>query len=107
MNLALSQQERALPRRSAAHWLESAPGEVIAVYDNQGKTADRYSVLLREWYDSDSRLVSCLCLSEMPSHPMGVSQYTSAMRGAHLGRKLRWQDLPMEIQRHVKARLSS
>ena len=97
---------RAQPRRSAKRWLIDAPEDVIAVYDNNGKTLDRYSVLLNQWYTDRSQLVECLALSDNPTHPMGFSQFTNAARGPHLGRKVTWASLPADVRRHAQVRLT-
>jgi hypothetical protein len=101
------------PRRAAARWLEGAPEYVIACYDNRGKTADRYTVLFggSMWTPDharqlaecgmDTRLLNSLSMSDNPTHPQGVSQYDYALRGSHLGRKVRWNDLPDHIRNHV------
>jgi hypothetical protein len=96
-----------LPRRASARWLAGAPGDVVAVYDSGGKTADRYTILLREWHDRRQQLIGCLGLSDNPTHPQGFSQFSGAMRGPHLGKKLRWDQLPPTIQNHVQARLAA
>lgn len=107
------------PRRSAARWLESAPEYVVACYDNGGRSADRYTVLFggslwtpdyaeaNERCRRDPRLIQCLGMSDAPEHPQGVSLWGDALRGRHLGRKVRWLDLPEHIRCHVVARAES
>ena len=104
------------PRRSRRRWLEQAPDSVVACYDNGGKTADRYTVLFGPpiWSPTyaqanyrtgvDPRLVPCLAMSGAPTHPQGVSEWCEVLRGPHLGRKVRWLDLPEEIREHVETR---
>ena len=68
------------PRRANKRWLEEAPEYVLDVFDNKGKSADRYTVLfggslfdprmLRE------RKVHYLGMSDDPTHPwFGVSMW--------------------------------
>lgn len=95
----------ALPRRAAARFLKDAPSYVVAIYDNGGKTCDRFSILTRSWHNAQARLVECLGLSENPSSPHGFSQFCGATRGAHLGRKIAWNELPENVRMHATVRL--
>jgi hypothetical protein len=112
----MSDFDRFKPKRSAARWLYQAPEYVVACYDNRGRSADRYTVLFGGslWEPDyakanascgrDPRLVQCLAMSGSPEHPQGVSIWTDCLRGAHLGRKVKWLDLPEHIREHVTAR---
>lgn len=74
-----------------------------AIYDNGGQTVDRYTIILSEGV--------CLSLSDIPDDigdtddPQGFSQYSQCTEGEHLGKKIRFEDLPENVQKHVKARL--
>ena len=99
------------PRRANKRWLEGAPEFVLDVFDNKGKTADRYSVLfggsLLEPELVKMRKVFVLDMSPHPSHPLGVSLWGEAdasWRPAH--HRIRWMDLPENIRQHVIARAS-
>lgn len=82
------------------------PKLVIGVYDNGGKTFDRYTVALDLPGDRrDKRMKECIGLSSNPSHPQGFSQFATCQLGRHLGKKLKWGQLPAEIRKHVAARL--
>lgn len=111
--------KRFRPKRSAARWLQDAPADVIACYDNGGKTADRYTVLFggkfwtpgfaEHWWKvcREPRMLQHLGMSAYPSDPQGVSMWgEDAMRGPHLGRKVRWLDLPENIRKHTVARMT-
>ncbi len=78
----------------------------IRIYDNGGKTVDRYTVvytrksITRErpyWYMD-------VCMSGSPFHPQGVCQhgeYTYLIDRptySHLGRKITWNDLPEDCK---------
>lgn len=78
----------------------------ITVYDNGGKTFDRYTIVLhgKEWAERGG-LTTMLGLSHNPTHPQGFSQWTSGTPGRHLGRKITFSRLPKNIQSHVRARL--
>lgn len=97
------------PRRANKRWLEDAPEYVLDVFDNRGKTADRYMVLfggsLLEPALLKHRKVFCLDMSEQPSHPQGVSMWgecPASFRPHH--QRIRWLDLPENIRKHVIAR---
>ena len=96
------------PKRSRSQWTKDSPSYVLACYDNGGKTADRYTVLLGApiWDESMGRNVPYLAMSAHPNHPQGFSQYgemPSHNRGA-CGKHIAWLELPEEIRAHVIAR---
>jgi len=72
---------------------------VKAIYDNGGKTADRYTIVF-----SDR---SALALSDNPEHPQGVSQIEPGpvKLGKHLGKSILFKDLPKNVQKHVKEKM--
>lgn len=97
------------PRRAAAHWLEGAPEYVLDCFDNQGKTADRYTVLfggsLLEPALQRRRKVAYLGMSDAPTHPQGISMWGECDAAWRPSReRVRWLDLPEHIRRHVIAR---
>ena len=88
----------------------------IRVYDNGGKTVDRYTVLFDD--DPDPRYDDerkprphgpreALVLSGAPTHPQGFSQMTDARPGPHLGRRVRLTDLPEAVREHIILRAKS
>lgn len=83
------------------------PKEIKSIWDNGGKTADRFTVILKSHYSSDNKnTFDALGLSENPTNPsMGFSQFTEATPGEHLGKKIQWHDLPIEVIRHIAIRL--
>ena len=103
------------PRRAAARWLEGAPPEILGCWDNGGTkraTADRYTIAFGGGYYAapspgrDPRLVPMLGVNGVPTHPQyGISMWGEGIRGPHLGKKIRWKDLPEHIRRHVLARM--
>ena len=76
------------------------PKEVIGVYDNGGRTIDRYTVVLNE--SGGFGLYGCFGLS---NDPRFFSQYSSCMIGAHLGKRIGWKNLPAILKEHVIDRL--
>lgn len=79
---------------------------IIRVYDNDGSTADRYTVVLsRRGYTVAFGHYPCLSFSGSPDHPQGVSMWGECTIGRHLGRQIRFIDLPDELQEHVIRRI--
>jgi len=77
------------------------------VFDNGGKSFDRYTVALpgRE-HGASPGYDMCLSLSSNPESPTGVSQFSDCKIGKHLGKKIPYAKLPKNIRNHVQKRLS-
>lgn len=82
----------------------------IRVYDNGGRTVDRYIVLFEDMPDpmKDEETPvrphgprEALTMSGAPTHPQGVSQWTDARPGPWLGRRIPFTALPENVQQHV------
>lgn len=93
------------PKRSSKRWLEGAPPALLAVYDNGGKSADRYTALYGAplWEPSFGHMVPCRFMSQHPSHPQGIGLFGEhpANDRAALGRKVTFKSLPAEVQRCI------
>ena len=75
------------------------PSGVKAVYDNGGKTADRYTVVYTEYRMANGiRLYDCYALSGSPFHAFGIAQHSDCALGAHLGRRIPFEALPEACQ---------
>lgn len=111
--LELDAFERFRPRRGALKWLDEAPNYVMACYDNGGQNTEyRYTVLFggdlwdlayarANWESGrDPRLMPCLMISD----GLDYSIWTDCVRGARLGRRMRWLDIPANIREHVMVR---
>ncbi len=82
------------------------PQNILKIYDNGGKTADRYSIVLKDWRSLDGvRVFQCLGLSEEPTAWFGFSQWGEAIVGRHLGKIIQWKDLPKNVRTHAEERL--
>lgn len=83
------------------------PQNILKIYDNGGKTVDRYTVVLKDWRNRQdgARLFQCLGLSEEPTAWYGFSQCGEAIIGRHLGKIIQWKDLPEKVRTHAKERL--
>jgi hypothetical protein len=87
--------------------VKSAAMPKVRVYDNGGETADRYTVVPQgPDYRERNGDQMMLGLSSNPTSPQGVSQWSSGQEGPHLGKKIPFNKLPPEIQKHVLRRLS-
>ena len=80
----------------------------IRCYDNGGKTADRYTVIYTHAHSfgMQGRTVG-VGMSADPYHPQGFGQHFDFSCGVdrpkckHLGRKIKFQDLPGDCQKLV------
>lgn len=85
---------------------DSGETKILAIYDNGGDTLDRYTVVYdNEWhiktgYEED-KLYECLSMSDNPTHPQGIGQHSSCQDGDHLGKKIKFEDLPLKCQEVV------
>jgi hypothetical protein len=83
--------------------------KVIAIYDNGGKTLDRYTV----YYDfvssrpGEMKQYMCLGMNAAPFHPQGIGQHSSGQLGRHNGKRISLEDLPADCQQAVKNDLAS
>jgi len=73
----------------------------IRVYDNGGATADRYTVIYMDQPERQAGTFACLGMSAAPFHPQGFGQHSSAMPGSHLGKRIKFEDLPVDCQNAV------
>lgn len=71
----------------------------LKIYDNGGKTMDRYTVVFMDLPERDHNTYSALGMSVDPFQ--GFGQHCTAMPGRHLGKKIKFQDLPMDCRKCV------
>lgn len=80
--------------------------KTIRIYDNGGLTADRYTAvdMLTPHFNAHSgvQTYDAIAFSGKPFHPQGFGQHTSAMPGAHLGRRITLDDLPADARKFVE-----
>lgn len=76
---------------------------MILFYDNKGRTADRYTVVIET-----SRGFDCYGFSEDANSPQGFNQYcgTFPTNNQDPEEKTLFEDLPLIVQREVIKRLS-
>jgi len=111
------------PRRQSKRWLDGdCPSGVLAIYDNKGKTADRYTVFYAQTFDYSKILndwpdptiwIGGRFMSEAPSHPQGVGMYVemkahevSSFRYRNRHRACKWSDLPDKVKECVRQDLA-
>jgi len=79
---------------------------IHSVWDNNGESLDRYTVLLKDGTTEDQG--AYFSLSENPDSLQGVSQYgAGASPGEHLGKEISSQELPVNVLHHLIRRLES
>ena len=78
--------------------------KIIAIYDNGGKTLDRYTVVTDEaaWNGYGHDEFKMLGLSEGGE---GFSQWGTGQPGRHLGKRVQFENLSEETQRHIAGRI--
>lgn len=77
--------------------------KITAIHDNGGKTLDRYTVLTDErWGSRTKESFYSLGLNEGGN---GFSQWSEAMPGRHLGKRVKFEDLSADTQAHIAGRI--
>lgn len=77
------------------------PRGVLRVYDNGGKTIDRYTV----YFNRPERAYgfsSCVGMNGEPFHPMGICQHSMGMLGRHNGKVINFSELPPDCRRVIE-----
>jgi len=80
-------------------------GHRVHCYDNGGRSADRYTVA---YLDVPERYgeVACLGMNDRPFHPQGICMHSSCVVGRHLGRRIRFSELPEDCRKAVEQDLT-
>ena len=75
--------------------------ENISIYDNQGETFDRITIVFnnKKTKTKDCILYECIGASE---DGRGFLQHTICMKGKHLGKKITFQELNKNLQDFIK-----
>lgn len=72
----------------------------IKCYDNGGKTLDRYTVVYMD-EPAGTVIFAARAMSSKPFHPRGFGQFVGATPGRHLGKKIKFEELPPDCQKLV------
>jgi hypothetical protein len=102
------------PRRQSKKFLDGdCPAGVLAIYDNGGKTFDRYTVFYRERVTGTTYADSWFWYRGMSEHPFspsgfGVSSEITAhdmagYRNRVYRESCKWSSLPPDVKRAVRA----
>lgn len=74
----------------------------IKCYDNGGKTIDhRYTVVFIQ-RPSLGNTYECLGMDDSPFNARGICMHGNAVLGRHLGKRIKFEDLPRDCQIAVK-----
>lgn len=77
----------------------------VRFYD-RGGSGDRYTMVYMDESRLDhsgKRLFSCFGMNETPAHPCyGIGMHSDCMIGPHLGKRIRFDQLPEECQKTVR-----
>ena len=79
----------------------------VYIWDNDGKTADRYTIAIDHPEESTIQIYGC---STMPFHPQGIAQFFpsiereefTAANMKHLGKRLNYTALTPDIQGYIR-----
>lgn len=79
---------------------------IISIYDNNGKSADRYTAVVP--FDASKEYNGSKCIffgfDEDPTNPLGIGQSGEAMTfihrptSKHLGKRIMFSELPLKAQ---------
>ena len=81
------------------------PPGILAIYDNGGRTAARYTVVFTPFASGGDLWFSTLTMSANPSHPQGVGlrgEYSSRPTRGRGDRVISLDDLPADCRRCVE-----
>ena len=73
----------------------------IACFDNQGATADRYTVVYLDQPERETNTFAALGMNSAPFHPQGIGMHTAAQPGQHLGADISFDELPEDCRSAV------
>lgn len=76
------------------------PKLIRSIWDNEGETLDRYTVVLNE----KERDGTYMALG-LDHNAVAFSQFTSAIEGKHLGKRVTWDSLTDDLKNHIIGRL--
>lgn len=87
--------------------IERRYGTVLRIYDNGGKTCDRYTIIPPRWAGAQWRENypggwQAIGSNAAPFHPQGIGMHVSATPGPHLGKRIHWGALPEDVQKFAR-----
>lgn len=85
---------------------EARYGTVLRLYDNGGKTTDRYTIIPPRWaseyQERTPGVWEALGASDTPFAPQGFGMVVTAVPGKHLGKRINWNALPDQVKRFAR-----
>jgi hypothetical protein len=82
--------------------------EIKVVYDNGGKTIDRYTVYFNSYNEiiDGKPVYDCLGMNERPFHPLGFCNHSTGILGNHNGKRIAFEQLPDDCKKAVEQDLN-
>lgn len=79
---------------------------VCRIYDNRGKTLDRYTIAFRAVFNRGRKYWPFLGCNKEPFHGIGYHGGSDAfLTGKHLGKRVRFEDVPEQVQQFIMQNL--
>ncbi len=79
--------------------------KVIAVYDNGGRTLDRYTIVTNNRVSRKHQGKYTYDALSASENGLGVFMWCQCIRGSHLGKKINLSELSTELQDKIKLAL--
>ena len=79
----------------------------VRIYDAGDASWDRYTAVYLGLPEHRMGLYSARGMSEHPYHPQGFGQWTTAMPGRHLGKRIPFAALPVDCQSVVRSDMAA
>jgi len=73
----------------------------VKIYDNGGETFDRFTALYMDLPRERDGTIQGRAMSSYPFHPQGFGQWISAQQGRHLGKLIKFEQLPDDCQKLI------
>lgn len=73
----------------------------IRIYDNKGKTLDRYTVIYLDFPENRLNTFDARGMSENPFSPQGFGCSCTATPSRHLGVRIQFKDLPLDCKKLI------
>lgn len=81
--------------------LPSGDWATVRVYDNSGKTRDRYTVVFIDRPTIEVNTWECVAMSHDITSPQGFYQHSVCKLGRHLGKRIPFAELPSEHRKRI------
>lgn len=79
----------------------------VKIYDNGGKTLDRYTAVYMDQPERQPNTFAARGMCESPFSPQGFGQYCMATPGRHLGKRIKFEQLPIDCRKLILQDLKS